>query len=610
MSTPPLSRSDSRSSLEDSSESEAQALKKPATGKSANTPSGSAAKPGVPSTSNRTLKRTGTWSVGYMPKDKGETSSSDPLLSPRASDRPKPKAALLPSSSHTASSSSILAAPSVPALPTVPSAPAPLSTTALPSATKAPPPTESNRVSASDLSPKVLSYLNVTIQGDISLTPERIGELLLAVETKGGKIKLGGDSINRILRGALIVRDFEPASGTNRRDVNVIEKICEPFMFRHLDTPELDKIRKRFVSDFRKISKQFGDLSKQIPQKQWTKSSLMKDLMDPIMQPVISVICGNANSLDSSALPEQVKQLLLSIDKQVIAHFEANGTGKPADLLSARKSALIGFLSTRSLGYVWMVKTREEKTIKDADLIKLIGYMNSFVSNQIDEFVVNILLAQKDQPSEARRYIEILTRKSTLISKPSVPKLSLTLGSPLAGEKVLSARGGSISSARELSAEQLKSEKAAQKKEKEALMKMRLERARFVDKMAKESGLDKIDHNFYQYVKEIVVKMSRRGFDLFKADPVNSWIKYADKYYGKIENHRQVKAGLPVKVRNALDAYRLKLIGNPFAEEVQPVASSSAKSSSNAAREEESSATEPSDESEVRTESSENEKQS
>ncbi len=142
------------------------------------------------------------------------------------------------------------------------------------------------------------------------------------------------------------------------------------------------------------------------------------------------------------------------------------------------------------------------------------------------------------------------------------------------------------------------------------MMKMRLERARFVDKMAKESGLDKIDHNFYQYVKEIVVKMSRRGFDLFKADPVNSWIKYADKYYGKIENHRQVKAGLPVKVRNALDAYRLKLIGNPFAEEVQPVASSSAKSSSNTAREEESSATEPSDESEVRTESSENEKQS
>lgn len=610
MSTPPLSRSDSRSSLEDSSESEAQALKKPANSKSANTPTGSAAKPSVPSTSNRTLKRTGTWSVGYMPKDKGETSSSDPLLSPRASDRPKPKAALLPSSSHTASSSSALAAPSVPAVPTVPSAPAPLSTTALPSGTKAPPPTESNRVSASDLSPKVLSYLNVTIQGDISLTPERIGELLLAVETKGGKLKLGGDSINRILRGALIVRDFEPASGTNRRDVNVIEKICEPFMFRHLDTPELDKIRKRFVSDFRKISKQFGDLSKQIPQKQWTKSSLMKDLMDPIMQPVISVICGKANSLDSSALPEQVKQLLLSIDKQVIAHFEANGTGKSADLLSARKSALIGFLSTRSLGYVWMVKTREEKTIKDADLIKLIGYMNSYVSNQIDEFVVNILLAQKDQPSEARRYIEILTRKSTLISKPSVPKLSLTLGSPLAGEKVLSARGGSISSARELSAEQLKSEKAAQKKEKEALMKMRLERARFVDKMAKESGLDKIDHNFYQYVKEIVVKMSRRGFDLFKADPVNSWIKYADKYYGKIENHRQVKAGLPVKVRNALDAYRLKLIGNPFAEEVQPVASSSAKSSSNAAREEESSATEPSDESEVRTESSENEKQS
>ena len=332
--------------------------------------------------------------------------------------------------------------------------------------------------------------------------------------------------------------------------------------------------------------------------------------MDPVTGPVVDLICGMANTLDSSALPDQVKKLLLSIDKHVIAAFEKNGTGKPADLLSARKSALIGFLSTRSLGYVWMVKTQTEKSINDADLIKLIGYLNSYVSIQIDKFITNLLLAQTEQPTEARKYIEVLTRKSTLITKPSMPKLILAAGTPLAGEKVLSARGVSTSSEVSPSGNQSKTEKAAERKEKEALMKMRLERARFVDKIAKESDLDKIDHNFYQHVKQIVVKMSKRGFDHFKTDPIKSWIKYADKYYAKLENQKQVKLGVSAKVSTALHAYGLKLIGNPFEDQGDEVKPSKGTDSIKASNADDSVETEPSEETEVETESSEDSRHS
>ncbi len=580
MSTPSLDRSHSRSSLETSSESDSKELEKQNQKKKAE-PSNQAK---VPSTSNRTLKRAGTWSMGYMPKQKTEKETSDPLLSPRKPEQAQPKA---PSSSSTSST---------------PSTSAPI-----PPATGSGAITRDNRVFAKDLSPKVLSYASAGMQVGGRLAPERLGELLVAVESKGGAIKLAGDNIKRILRGALVIRDFMPEAGEANKDANVIKRICEPFMYWHLDTPAMEKGRKKFIGEFGRIAEKFEGLSKEIQQKEWSKSSRMKKLMDPIMDPVIRLICGSENTLESSKLPDQVKKVLLSIDKHVIAWFLKNGTGKPADLLDARKSALIGFLSTRSLGYVWLTRSQDEKALAVDHLTRLMSYMNSYVSTQIDAFVVDILLKQPDQPVEARKYIEVLTKKTTLKSKPSVPKLALGAGSTLSADKLLSPRTPASSTTHRLTNEKTSSEKADQKKAKADLMKMRVERARFVDQLAKDAGLEAIDYQCYMYVKDIVIKMSRRGFDHFKKDPVRSYAKYADEHYGKIENHGKVKAGLPLKVKNGLDALSLKLLGNPFDEPevAKPVAKKEASEQTD-----ESSATEPSDETEVETESSTDDTQS
>ena len=140
-------------------------------------------------------------------------------------------------------------------------------------------------------------------------------------------------------------------------------------------------------------------------------------------------------------------------------------------------------------------------------------------------------------------------------------------------------------------------------------MKFAVERARLVDQLAKQTGLTDIDYKFYQYLKETVVKMSRRGFDHFKQDPIKSCIKYADKYYARIENHQQVKEGKPAKVRNAFDALRLKQVGNPFEDDddgkaVPSTLADKADKADKAPRVEDSSETEPSDSPEVVTESS------
>jgi hypothetical protein len=597
MSTPPLSRSNSHSSLEDLPGSGGREIEEKDKRNPGTLPAQSSASPKVPSTSNRPLQRTGTWSRGQISVANGQGLSSDPQLSPRMSAPKKPApppsssahSTTTPSTSHQASTPSTSA-----------------STTSSPLGNTNP----GNRVLASDLSQRVLSYVNASLQTEGQLAPDRIGELLVAVESKGGGIKLAGDVINRILRAGLTIHDFEPGSGGGKKDINVIKSICEPFMFRHLDTPELEKSRKEFINQFARVAGKFEDLSKQVHPKEWPKFSPMKDLMGPIMKPVLGILCGAGNTLDTSELSDPIKKLLLSIDKHVILWFDKNSTGKPADLYQARKSALIGFLSTRSLAYVWYTKSMNENTVDSNQLKLLLKYMNSVVAAQIDAFVTDVLISQKDQTEKNRKYIEVLARGKTLISKPSVP--SLALGERLAGRGVLSPRATRPSVPDTATSDKLSVDNSAEKDAKKKLMQIRVEHARFIDKIAKAAGLDQADYQCYQHVKEIVVKMSERGFRNFKKDPVKFYKKHAEEFYKNPVNHKRVKDGLPVKVYNALDALSLKLIGNPFEadaeDDIRRVLSATKASVSKET--EKSSETEPSDESEVKTESSEEEKNS
>ncbi len=407
-----------------------------------------------------------------------------------------------------------------------------------------------------------------------------------------------------------MIHDFQPASGGGKKDVNVIKSICEPFMFRHLTTSELEKSRKKFIAQFAKVAVKFEKLQAQVYPKDWIKYSPLKKLMDPIMKPVLDILCGTENTLDSSKLPDPIKTLLLSIDKHIILWFEKNGTGKPADLHLARKSALIGFLSTRSLAHVWYTKSIEENTVDSDQLKLLLKYMNSVVNAQIDAFLTDVLIAQKDQTVEDRTYIEVLAGRKTLISQSSVPPLAL--GERLAGRGVLlpSTTRSSVSGSAKSDQPSVGSKNG--KEVKTQWMKTRNLQANFIETLAEQVSLKQADVKYFNYVKEIVIAMSKRGFDNFQKNPVKYLEKYAANFYADMMNHKQVQAGGREKVKNALDTLKLKLVGNPFEEHAEDDIRSvpSVTKPSVVEETEKSSETEPSDESEVKTESSEEEKNS
>jgi hypothetical protein len=440
-------------------------------------------------------------------------------------------------------------------------------------------PSKDDRVFAKNLPPKILAIANLALTNGADISPEKFGALLVAVESHGGAVPLQGDLIKRILRGRLMIHEFAPVSGTEPIDLNIITDVSEPFMSKHLTTPELILARETFEKKMLKVALEFEQLSEKIPKDEWKKSGRMNKLMAPVVDPVIDLICGKKRTLESSLLPDGVKKALLAIDANIIQWFGKNGTGKPADLYEARRSALIGFISTRSLAAVWvmaMVKKDADKGTENARKFSvLLGYLNLLVSFKIDDFVNDTLISQPDQTFDQKRYIEVKAGKFSLKSKAMVPSLRIGNGLKVVNEKSFSPRlQGTPSSARSTIINE-DDAKVHEKKAKAELMKKKLERAKFVDKLAKDAGLLEIDPQCYQFIKNKVLDMSTRGYDHLKKNSIQSVRKYANEYYADPSNHKKVKDGLPGKVQEALMALQTKLLGNPFEEDADEGSSAS-----------------------------------
>ncbi len=372
-----------------------------------------------------------------------------------------------------------------------------------------------DRVHATDLGSNVLSIANAGMDHSAVLSPDSLGLILVAVQSKDGKLKLEGDRIKHLLRGALKIHGFEPSSGGSAVDLNVVTTMSEPFMRYHLGTPEIDRVLETV----------------------W--AAWLKAPNDEALKPAIDLICGEQRSLKSSGLTEPMKRLLLSIDRNVILWFQKNGTGKPAHLFSARKNALVAFLSTRSIAYVWMnklvEKTRGKPELKH-ELTALIQQLNSYIAKQAGGFLHDVLLSQQDQPNSARRYIEVLDGGHTLKSKPSLPVNNSSSSTGSSWERLLSPRGLQASNA----------ERATKEKE----TRQRLVQAKFADALAVAIGLDKLDPACGLHMKEKFSTMARRGFDNVLKNPVAYALKFVDEFYELPKNRS--KAELSRKVAEAI----------------------------------------------------------
>ncbi len=397
---------------------------------------------------------------------------------------------------------------------------------------------------------------------------EQLGELLVYVQSRGGKAEIGSDARNSVLRGTLKITKYTTTSGVYYEEVNVIKDFSQPFVNHLLTTGESEEVRLKLLRAFDKVAEKANMLSQHgddVRTSDLLKNEEFITLMQPIVQIFMDYVCGTERTLASSRLPEPMKKLLLTIDKHLILWFETCGTELPKHLLLLRQNAQVGYLATRSVTAVWRNRCDEELGLDGSKkYAKMFAYLNACASNNLGDFVLDVISNQRAQPAEARAYVRAiqspkqLTRsKGTTVVMPGSDNSVLRRRKILhATSQLISPRGGSSDAP-----SSSRTDPAVLKLKKEE-MKHQLERAKFAEQIISEAGLKALDRRFMQHLKDKIVDMSRRGFDNFKLDPIPYCLQYAKDFYKYGGNLEKVSKHVPANVEQQLialsDSFRVR----------------------------------------------------
>jgi hypothetical protein len=206
----------------------------------------------------------------------------------------------------------------------------------------------------------------------------------------------------------------------------------------------------------------------------------------------------------------------------VIAQVEKNGSGEMRELLQRRKSALVGFISTFSFMTIWAPKLAVDTKKSAGFYAKLSSYINSYLVNKLDRFVIDILSNQEHQSEKVKKHVDDYAKELKLTAQ-SASKLQLAgaeKGGMLSSIKsLLSPRSSSVSNSSAASKETLDevsgfNEEAARQSE------MQRNRIKKLTKFAATAGFDKISSEFFVLIRNKIIDLKAKDYNSFTKDPV------------------------------------------------------------------------------------------
>lgn len=550
MSTPPLSRNTSSSNLDLNNQTfEKQTTRSATNSQSVEPEKGGgntwkAALGGADATKRPTLGSKRSQPNLFINMDSQTVSSSHtpPLARDVNSSPRKPTT----SSSATLEPLSIADAPSTPKSPN--SSSSATQTFVFPKAS------ERGGVHVSDL-PKALSMIiDLGIQNHI-LKPEKLALLLVTVDNQYGK-KKGDESIKTMLRELLFIIDYRSAAGTFYEKLNIIERYCEPFISHHLDHPKLDELLQKVMREYDKVGDKVTKLSEGLRAVEQVNHPEIVALMAPLMKLVGDYFFGSDMKLKSSKFPDPIKKLLIEIDRQVIAQFEKTGSGEMRELLQRRKSALVGFISTFSFMTIWAPKLAADTKKSAGFHAKLSSYINSYLVNKLDRFVIDILINQEHQSEKAKKHVGEYAKELKLTAQ-SASKLQL-VGAEKGGmlnsiKGFLSPRSSSIFHSSGTS-QVASNEDSGFNEEAARQSEMQRNRIKKLTKFAVTAGFDKISSEFFVLIRNKIIDLKAKDYNAFTKDPVDYCHKQLE-VFKMLKGEKNIDPGIFEKIEQSINSY-------------------------------------------------------
>lgn len=509
-----------------------------------------------------TLKLPGSSTTATLkkraPVSPGATNAlaSHRTMSPGTSNTPKVNSGTGASTSntHTQGHGKPSAVPTLsPILLTPSSQTAPVSTSNLPSSASSTTSAASNQkgMPANQLSSKSQRILESALSSG-HIDPSELGNLLVEVQTAGFTSSTSIFNQGKpFLRGGLIVLNFTTSDGTFYASINLIEKFLQPLAEKAFNTPECNELRKTVLKNYLPVASQVEAAAKGMRPKEMQQSETVKNLMDPVIKPLTTWVCGENENLTSSHLPEDWKSLLLGIDDAVVYWLKKINYTNLKEIKRLRSEAMIAFISTRGYMMAWGASVQKYSNQHNIGSEKFNSFLNSYFAHRADKFITDIMLTRKELKSDAfesdvRGYIKRMSGRKDFVSK--APKENASGRRELMKSKTLlstKARSSSTSNTVNKEAAQLSPrmrekvdvEKAREIKQKQSVF----QRQKYFRDFSKLINLASLSSEFFRTFQTHVIKeMSDKAYQKFEKDPVLYCQKYLDKFYvGVLNKERQ-----------------------------------------------------------------------
>ena len=345
--------------------------------------------------------------------------------------------------------------------------------------------------------------------------------------------------------------NFTMSDGTFYDSINLIEKFLQPWAEKVFNTPECNELRKTVLKNYLPVANQVEDAAKGMRPKEMQQSEKVKYLMDPVIKPLITWVCGENENLANSQLPEVWKSLLRGIDDAVVYWLKKINCTNMKEIMSLRSEALIAFISTRGYMMAWGVSVQKYTNKHKIGSEKLNSFSNSYFAHRAGKFVADIMLSRKELKgdvfkSRVRGYIQIMSGRKELVSK--APKENASGRRELLKSKTLQSTKAAPSQSSMIGEEaaitlsprireKIEWDKARENKQKQSSYQWQ----KFFRNFSKLAKLSTISIEFFKaFQTHVIAEMSDKAYEKFEKDPIPFCQKYLDKFYkGVLNKERQ-----------------------------------------------------------------------
>jgi len=261
-------------------------------------------------------------------------------------------------------------------------------------------------VYVSDISQQSIRTIKRALSGEI-VSGADLAELLVCVQSRGYKNSLAGSNTDSILRGAMSVKDFpDPNDPEKVFDVNIIEKVCVPFMKKYWDVPEIAKLRTEAMQKFDEGNLEVPDDVKELNARDLRKNKHYTNAMRPLVKLVSEQIIGKTMDVSKAPIPDEVKELLKGVDACVIK-WSKNGREIGAEeLFLARKSAIAAFVANRSFIHIWFTVFADKNQLQLKKYIPMTSYLTTMLTVGSDRFYFSVMSNASDQDAQQKKLLE------------------------------------------------------------------------------------------------------------------------------------------------------------------------------------------------------------